>query len=117
MRCRCRSRASSSRRSRQARAAAGGGGGAPLDVKLIAATQTDLTPARHEGTFRADLYHRLAVVVLELPPLRERGDDILVLARHFLRQYAAAHGLPPKRLSPRPRRGCCAMPGRAMCAS
>jgi two-component system, NtrC family, response regulator AtoC len=70
-----------------------------LDVKLIAATPTDLSICVTEGRFRPDLYHRLAVVVLEIPPLRERGADILLLARHFLRQYAQTHGLVPKRLS------------------
>jgi DNA-binding NtrC family response regulator/class 3 adenylate cyclase len=71
----------------------------PLDVKLIAATQVELSGQVQAGRFRADLYHRLAVVVLELPPLRERGDDILVLARAFLQQYSAAYGVSPQRLS------------------
>jgi DNA-binding NtrC family response regulator/class 3 adenylate cyclase len=70
-----------------------------LDVKFIAATPTDLSLRVAEGQFRPDLYHRLAVVLLEIPPLRERGEDILVLAQHFLRQYAAAHELPPKQVS------------------
>ena len=70
-----------------------------LDVKFIAATPTDLSVRVTEGRFRPDLYHRLAVVLLEIPPLRERGEDILVLAQHFVRQYAEAHGLLPKQLS------------------
>jgi DNA-binding NtrC family response regulator/predicted ATPase/class 3 adenylate cyclase len=70
-----------------------------FDVKLIAATSADLSRRVAEGQFRPDLYHRLAVVVLEMPVLRERGEDILQLAQHFLRQYAEAHGLMPKRLS------------------
>jgi DNA-binding NtrC family response regulator/class 3 adenylate cyclase len=70
-----------------------------LDVKFIAATPTELSMRVAEGRFRPDLYHRLAVVLLEIPPLRERGADILVLAQHFLRQYAAAHGLPPPQVS------------------
>jgi DNA-binding NtrC family response regulator len=70
-----------------------------LDVKLIASTAAELSGCVAEGRFRADLYHRLAVVVLELPPLRERGEDMVLLAQHCLRQYAVAHGLPPKRLS------------------
>ena len=70
-----------------------------LDVKLIAATQVALGEQVQAGHFRADLYHRLAVVVLELPPLRLRGDDILVLARALLRQYGAAYGVGPQRLS------------------
>jgi DNA-binding NtrC family response regulator/tetratricopeptide (TPR) repeat protein len=71
----------------------------PLDVKLIAATQVALNGLVQAGHFRADLYHRLAVVVLELPPLRERGDDILVVARALLQQYGAAYGVGPQRLS------------------
>src|SRR5262249_61955977 len=70
-----------------------------LDVKFIAATPTDLSVCVTEGRFRPDLYHRLAVVLLEIPPLRERGEDILALAQHFLRQYAEAHGLVPKCVS------------------
>jgi transcriptional regulator with AAA-type ATPase domain/tetratricopeptide (TPR) repeat protein len=70
-----------------------------LDVKCIAATPTDLSVRVTEGRFRPDLYHRLAVVLLEIPPLRERGEDILLLAQHFVRQYAAAHGLRPKQVS------------------
>jgi DNA-binding NtrC family response regulator/tetratricopeptide (TPR) repeat protein len=70
-----------------------------VDVKLTAATQVALSVQVEAGQFRADLYHRLAVVVLELPPLRERGDDILVLARAFLQQYATAYGVSPQRLS------------------
>jgi transcriptional regulator with PAS, ATPase and Fis domain len=71
----------------------------PVDVKLIAATQVALGEQVEGGRFRADLYHRLAVVVMELPPLRARGEDILVLARAFLQQYAAAYGVRPQRLS------------------
>jgi two-component system response regulator AtoC len=55
-----------------------------VDVKLIAATQVELSGQVSAGRFRADLYHRLAVIVLEVPPLRTRGQDILVLAEHFL---------------------------------
>jgi DNA-binding NtrC family response regulator len=59
----------------------------------------DLSVRVTEGRFRPDLYHRLAVVILEIPLLCERGEDIELLAQHFLRQYAEAHGLLPKRLS------------------
>jgi DNA-binding NtrC family response regulator len=71
-----------------------------VDVKLIAATQVDLNARILEGHFRADLYHRLAVILLHIPPLRERGEDILILAQEFLRQYAEAHQLIPKQLRP-----------------
>jgi tetratricopeptide (TPR) repeat protein/MoxR-like ATPase len=70
-----------------------------VDVKVVAATQAELSARVAEGRFRADLYHRLAVLILILPPLRERGEDIVCLAHEFLQQYAAAHQLPPKRLS------------------
>lgn len=69
-----------------------------LDVKFMAATPTDLSVRVMEGRFRSDLYHRLAVVLLEIPPLREREEDILILAQHFVRRYAEAHGLLPKLL-------------------
>ena len=53
-----------------------------------------------EGRFRADLYHRLAVVLLEVPPLRERGSDVVLLAQHYLQRAAEAYRLNPKRLDP-----------------
>ena len=53
----------------------------PVDIKLTVATHTDLNARVADGRFRADLYDRLAVVFVEIPPLRERGDDVLVLAR------------------------------------
>ena len=67
----------------------------PVDVKLIAATPANLSELVRIGQFRPDLYHRLAVIVLELPPLWARGDDILLLAQFFLQQYAVAHQVPP----------------------
>src|SRR5882724_5012559 len=81
-----------------------------VDVKLIAATQMHLSVRAQEGTFRGDLYQRLAVVLLDLPPLRERGDDVWLLAEALLRQYAEAYGLPPKRLSPAAEAWLCAYP-------
>jgi hypothetical protein len=70
-----------------------------IDVKLIAATQKDLAALVAAGAFRADLYHRLAVLILSIPPLRERGADVVFLAEHYLSTYAAAHGLAAKRLT------------------
>jgi DNA-binding NtrC family response regulator/predicted ATPase len=70
-----------------------------VDVKLVAATNASLPEAIATGRFRVDLYHRLAVVVLTLPPLRLRGEDVLLLAEEYLRHYAAAHGVAPKRLN------------------
>ncbi|HJQ85534.1 MAG TPA: sigma 54-interacting transcriptional regulator, partial [Candidatus Binatia bacterium] len=70
-----------------------------IDAKLIAATQKDLRELVATRAFRADLFHRLAVVILALPPLRARGDDVLLLADRFLAEHADAHGLEPRRLA------------------
>jgi DNA-binding NtrC family response regulator len=70
----------------------------PVDVKCIAATKEDLLAYVAAGHFRADLYHRLAVVLLTLPPLREREADVVLLAEHFLQRYAVAHRLVSKQL-------------------
>ncbi|MFH1076232.1 MAG: sigma-54 dependent transcriptional regulator [Pseudomonadota bacterium] len=61
------------------------------DVRVVAATNIDLEQAMHEGRFRRDLYYRLAVVTVDLPPLRERRSDITMLAYHFMRKYAAIY--------------------------
>ncbi|WAT18329.1 sigma-54 dependent transcriptional regulator [Aurantiacibacter sp. MUD11] len=68
-----------------------------VDVRIIAATNRDLMPLIAEGGFREDLYYRLNVVPIKLPPLRDRADDIAPLARHFL-TLAAAEGLPKRTL-------------------
>jgi DNA-binding NtrC family response regulator len=60
-----------------------------VDVRIIAATNTDLKQAVEEGAFREDLFYRLNVIAIGLPPLRERREDILPLAQHFIRKYAA----------------------------
>ena len=67
-----------------------------VDVRLIAATHQPLEKNAAEGTFRLDLYHRLAVFPIEVPPLRERLEDIPALTQHFLEELA--EGGPPKRL-------------------
>jgi nitrogen regulation protein NR(I) len=64
-----------------------------VDVRVIAATHRNLEAMIHEGKFREDLFHRLNVVCLQLPPLRERRQDIPVLVRHFLCKYAADFGI------------------------
>jgi DNA-binding NtrC family response regulator len=63
-----------------------------VDVRIIAATNIDLKEAVKQGTFREDLYYRLSVVPIELPPLRDRREDILPLAQHFIRKYNAENG-------------------------
>jgi two-component system, NtrC family, response regulator AtoC len=64
----------------------------PVDVRLIAASNRDLKEMVREGTFREDLYYRLNVVVISLPPLRDRLDDLSLLIGHFLTKYARAFG-------------------------
>jgi DNA-binding NtrC family response regulator len=59
----------------------------PVDVRIVAATNRDLKSAAEAGEFRRDLYFRLAVFPVEIPPLRERGDDVAMLARHFAAQF------------------------------
>jgi DNA-binding NtrC family response regulator/tetratricopeptide (TPR) repeat protein len=71
----------------------------PVDVWILAATSEDLAGAMRAQRFRPELYHRLATVVLRLPPLRARGQDVLELARHFLARTAADHGAVPKTLA------------------
>ena len=72
----------------------------PVDVRVIAATHVHLAEAARSGAFRTDLYYRLNVVNLTLPALRERGDDILLLARAFLARFARDYGVPVPRLAP-----------------
>lgn len=69
-----------------------------VDVRIVAATNRDLMPLIEAGRFREDLFYRLNVVPIELPPLRDRREDIEVLARHFL-SLAVEEGLPPRVLS------------------
>ncbi len=69
-----------------------------VDVRVISATNRDLQQAVHDNSFREDLYYRLRVVEIEVPPLRCRKDDILPLARHFVKKCAAQMGLPALRL-------------------
>src|ERR1700744_5320038 len=82
------------------------GGAKPVkvDIRVIATSNRDLAQAVKEGTFREDLLYRLNVVNLRLPPLRERPGDILALAEHFARKYAAANGMPERPLAALARR-------------
>ena len=70
------------------------------DVRLITATNRDLREQIAAGEFREDLYYRLNVIHIRIPPLRERGRDVLLLFRHFLHKASEAHRLPPPDLSP-----------------
>ncbi|MDQ3684477.1 MAG: sigma-54 dependent transcriptional regulator [Acidobacteriota bacterium] len=65
----------------------GGRAPVPVDVRIVAATNRDLQSAAENGEFRRDLYFRLAVFPVEIPPLRERGDDVILLASHFAAQF------------------------------
>lgn len=78
------------------------GGGAPVkvEVRVVTATNTDLWKRVQEGTFREDLYYRLDVVPIQLPPLRVRREEVPFLAQHFLNRKAREHGLYPKALHP-----------------
>ena len=72
-----------------------------VDVRILAATNRDLHGLVAKGLFREDLFYRLNVITIYIPPLRERGDDVLLLARHFLARFAAESGKSPPRFSDR----------------
>jgi DNA-binding NtrC family response regulator len=78
------------------------GGGQPvkIDIRLIATSNRDLEEEVRRGRFREDLFFRLNVVTLTVPPLRERPQDIVLLAEHFIQRYAAANGVDARPLAP-----------------
>jgi DNA-binding NtrC family response regulator len=82
------------------------GGAAPVkvDIRIIATSNRNLADEVRKGTFREDLLYRLNVVHLKMPPLRERPQDVLVLADHFARKYAELNGLPIRPLDAEARR-------------
>ena len=70
-----------------------------VDVRILAATNKELHGLVNKGLFREDLFYRLNVITISIPPLRERGDDIILLAHHFMTQFAAELGRPSLRFS------------------
>jgi two-component system response regulator PilR (NtrC family) len=78
----------------------GGGQETPVDTRVIAATNKNLHQLVQDGQFREDLYYRLSVIPVEVPPLRDRGDDVILLANHFLKKYAVQMSKNVVRLSP-----------------
>jgi len=77
----------------------GGTEAIPVDVRVVAATNRDLEDDIKRGRFRSDLYYRLNVIAIELPPLRDRREDIPIFVTAFLERIAREHGLEPKQLS------------------
>jgi two-component system response regulator PilR (NtrC family) len=72
----------------------------PVDVRVVAASNKDLDQMVADGTFREDLYYRLSVIPIHVPPLRERGDDIVLLANHFLKKYSGQVGKRIREIAP-----------------
>jgi transcriptional regulator with GAF, ATPase, and Fis domain len=77
----------------------GGRRSTPVDFRLISATNEDLDARVAAGTFREDLFYRINTIVIRIPPLRERADDIPLLTDHFLEKFSARHKKPLRRLS------------------
>jgi transcriptional regulator with GAF, ATPase, and Fis domain len=71
-----------------------------VDVRVLAATNVDLMSRIQSGQFRRDLYYRLNVIAIELPPLRERGDDVILLGNHYLQKFARSMHRDAKQLAP-----------------
>jgi DNA-binding NtrC family response regulator len=90
----------------------GGGKPVPVDIRILATSNRSLAEEVRKGTFREDLFYRLNVVHLRIPALRERTQDIVELANHFVRKYAQINGLASRPLSPDARRALLANPWR-----
>jgi two-component system response regulator HydG len=82
--------------------------GRTVDVRIIAATHVDLAAAVKRGDFREDLFYRLSVIPIHLPPLRDRGEDVLLIAEHFLRTLSRQYGMDPPPVTPELRRALAA---------
>jgi len=89
----------------------------PVDVRIVSATNRDLEEAVQDGLFRSDLYFRLKVIQLQVPPLRDRREDISVLALHFLKRFSRETGRRLEGFSERLWRRCRIMPGQATSAN
>jgi two-component system response regulator HydG len=81
----------------------GGNKSTPVDIRLIAATHQDLRSMVEQGEFREDLYYRLQVVTIVLPPLRKRHGDVPLLVEHFIKEFAAQHGRAVSGITPEAR--------------
>ena len=90
----------------------GGSKPVPVNIRILATSNRNLAEAARQGKFREDLFYRLNVVNLRIPPLRERTADIIELASHFVRRYADANGLPARSLSMAAKRVLLACPWR-----
>jgi len=88
----------------------GGSKPLPVEIRVVAATNADLNQAVADKTFRMDLFYRLDVVPLRVPPLRERAEDVPPLARHFLAQIAARTGRRPREIEPEALSLLCGLP-------
>ena len=73
----------------------------PVDVRVVAATNKDLTKEIEENRFRIDLYHRLSVIIIHVPSLNERKDDIAILAERFVAEVCEDYGMPKKAITPK----------------
>ncbi|MDE2834892.1 MAG: sigma-54 dependent transcriptional regulator [Bacteroidota bacterium] len=88
----------------------GGDRAIKVDVRIIAATNKDLRKSIADEAFREDLYHRLSVILVPMPPLRERTGDVSILLKHFARQLARRNGLAAKKFAPKAVRALSALP-------
>ncbi len=79
----------------------GGDRDIPVDVRVVAATNKDLLKEVEEGRFRVDLYHRLSVILIHVPSLNERGDDVPLLAEKFVKEVCEDYGIPKKVITPK----------------